>query len=182
DAYPSMLHRLNDLMLAELQVPNASSQALGELRARAKNIKEIGGDFRLNAFVSRLASFNGSEGDIEGIASLAANKPPRDWTDSDLDRATLELADLSQKFIRAENYARVKGRSDKRHAIALVIGVNGRPTPIHTEFEVTDNDIDSIEQIVDQVKGVLGSDNLDNRKLILAALAELSSQYIVEAE
>ncbi len=182
DAYPSMLHRLNDLMLAELQVPNASSQALGELRARAKNIKEIGGDFRLNAFVSRLASFNGIEVDTEGIASLAANKPPRDWTDSDLDRATLELADLSQKFIRAENFARVKGRSDKRHAIALVIGVNGRPTPIHTEFEVTDNDIESIEQIVEQVKDVLGSDNLDKPNLILAALAELSSQYIVEAE
>ncbi len=182
DAYPSMLHRLNDLMLAELQVPNASSQAIGELRARAANIKEIGGDFRLNAFVSRLSSFNGSDEDIEGIASLAANRPPRDWTDSDLDRATVELADLSQKFIRAENFARVKGRADKRHAIALVIGVNGRPTPIHTEFEVTDSDIDSIGQIVDQVKDVLDSDNLSNRNLILAALAELSSQYIVEAE
>ncbi len=182
DSYPSMLHRLNDLMLAELQVPNASTQALGELRARAANIREIGGDFRLNAFISRLASFSGSDEDIEGIASLAANRPPRDWTDPDLERATVELADLSQKFIRAENFARVKGRTDKRHAIAVVIGVNGRPAPVHAEFEVTDTDIESIEQIVNQVKGMLESDGSGNRNLILAALAELSSQYIAEAE
>ena len=182
DSYHSMLHRLNDLMLTELQVPNASTQALGELRARAANIKEIGGDFRLNAFISRLTSFGGSNEDIEGIASLAANRPPRDWTDPDLERATVELADLSQQFIRAENFARVKGRKDKRHAIAVVIGVNGRPAPVHTEFQVTDTDIESIEQIVNQVRGLLESDSPANRNLILAALAELSSQYIVEAE
>ncbi|MCY4227322.1 MAG: ATP-binding protein [Gammaproteobacteria bacterium] len=184
DSYPSMLHRLNDLMLAELQVPNASTQALGELQSRAENIKEIGGDFRLSAFIGRLASFNGSGEDIEGIAGLAANRPPRDWTDPDLERATVELADLSQKFIRAENFARVKGRTDKRHAIAVVIGVNGRPAPVHAEFEVTDTDIESIEQIVNQVKGMLESDSPShgNRNLILAALAELSSQYIVEGE
>ena len=34
-AYPSMLHRLRDIMLAELQVPNISPQSLAELRDRA---------------------------------------------------------------------------------------------------------------------------------------------------
>ena len=36
-AYPSMLHRLRDIMLAELQVPNLSPQSLCELRERAEN-------------------------------------------------------------------------------------------------------------------------------------------------
>ena len=179
-SYSSMLHRLNDLMLAELQVPNTSAQALGELRARAENIKEIGGDFRLNAFTSRLAVFRGEEEDIEGIASLAANKPPRDWTDPDLERASVELADLSQRFIRAENFARVKGRTDKRHAIAVVIGVGRRPTPAHIEFEVTDTEIGSIETIIGRIEDALDVDNEKNRKL--AALAELSSRYMTEPD
>jgi len=111
-SYPSMLRRLNDLMLSELQVPNSSPQSLAELRARAENVKDIGGDFRLNAFVGRLSEFSGGEEGIEGLASLAANKPPRDWTDSDLDRAALEIANLAQMFVKAENFARVKGRVD----------------------------------------------------------------------
>ena len=117
-AYPSMLHRLRDLMLAELQVPNVSPQSLAELRDRAENIRQLAGDFRLDAFVGRLSQFDGSDESVEGIASLAANKPPRDWVDPDLDQAAIELADMAQKFLRAETYARVKGRPDKRQAMA----------------------------------------------------------------
>ncbi len=36
-AYPSMLHRLRDIMLVELQVPNLSRQALSELRESIKH-------------------------------------------------------------------------------------------------------------------------------------------------
>src|SRR3546814_2436277 len=43
-AYPSMLHRMRDLMLAELQVPNISPQSLAELRERAENIRQLAGD------------------------------------------------------------------------------------------------------------------------------------------
>src|SRR3546814_5856494 len=137
-AYPSMLHRMRGLMLADLQVPNISPQSLAELRERAENIRQLAGDFRLDAFVGRLARFDGSDESFEGIASLAANKPPRDWVDPDLDQAAIEIADMSQKFLRAETYARVKGRPDKRHAMAFVIGTNGRPAPLLEEFDVAD--------------------------------------------
>ncbi|RED45017.1 ATP-binding protein [Aestuariispira insulae] len=182
ESYPSMLRRLNDLMLAELQVPNNSSQALAELRARAENIKKIGGDFRLDAFIGRLAKIEGTEQDIEGIASLAANKPPRDWTDPDLDRAAVEMTDLAQKFIRAENFARVKGRVDKRHAMAVVVGVNGRPSPLHAEFEVTDNERSGIDEIIARLESVIDAADKTQRRLVLAALAELSSRYMTQSE
>ena len=65
-AYPSMLHRLRDLMLAELQVPNVSPQSLAELRDRAENIRQLAGDFRLDAFVGRLSQFDGSDESVEG--------------------------------------------------------------------------------------------------------------------
>ena len=177
-SYPSMLRRLTELMLTELQVPNMSPQAIAELRARAKNVLQVSGDFRLNAFVGRLASFEGATADIEGIASLAANKPPRDWTDPDLDSAAIELTDLAQKFIRSENFARVKGRVDKRHAIAVVIGVNGRPAPVHAEFEVTDGDRKGIDEIISRLENVIDAGDEKKRRLLLAALAELSTRYM----
>ncbi|MDK3075502.1 hypothetical protein QO034_20715 [Sedimentitalea sp. JM2-8] len=177
-SYPSMLRRLHDLMLAELQVPNNSPQALSELRERAVNIREIGGDFRLNAFIGRLSQFEGREQDLEGIASLAANKPPRDWTDPDLERASVELADFSQKFIRAENFARVKGRVDKRSSMAVVVGLNGRPAPLHAEFEVSESDRKKVDEIISRLESVIKVDAPNNRHLLLAALAELSSRYM----
>jgi len=177
-AYPAMLRRLQDLMLAELQVPNGSPQALAELRERAENIKQLAGDFRLDAFVSRLAHFDGSEEGFEGIASLAANKPPRDWTDPNLDHAAIELADMAQKFVRAETYARVKGRPDKREAMAVVIGMAGRPAPLLEEFAIADSDRATIEDIITRISVALQESNTTQRSVILAALAEISVRYM----
>ena len=177
-AYPSMLHRLRDIMLAELQVPNVSPQALTELRERAENIRQLTGDFRLNAFVGRLSQFDGSDERFEGIASLAANKPPRDWVDPDLDQAAIELADMAQRFLRAETYARVKGRPDKRQAMAVVIGMDGRPAPLLEEFEIADSDRAAVNDIIERVAAALGEADTSRGSIILAALAELSTRYM----
>lgn len=177
-AYPSMLHRMRDLMLAELQVPNISPQSLAELRERAENIRQLAGDFRLDAFVGRLARFDGSDESFEGIASLVANKPPRDWVDPDLDQAAIEIADMSQKFLRAETYARVKGRPDKRHAMAVVIGTNGRPAPMLEEFDIADSDRDAVNALIKRVEAAFDESDTPRRSVILAALAELSTRYM----
>ena len=47
EAYPAMLRRLREVLLAELGVANASPSMLAELRARAENIRQISGDHRL---------------------------------------------------------------------------------------------------------------------------------------
>ena len=180
-AYPSMLHRLRDLMLAELQVPNVSRQSVAELRDRAENIKQLAGDFRLDAFIGRLSQFDGSDESFEGVASLAANKPPRDWVDPDLDQSTIEIADLAQKFIRAETFARVKGRPEKRQSMAVVIGMDGSPMPYLEEFDVADTDRKSIDDLIGHVSAVLETADGNSRSVILAALAEISARYIQTA-
>jgi hypothetical protein len=177
-AYPTMLRRLTDMMLAELQVPNASPQAVAELRARAENIRQIAGDFHVEAFVGRLSQFDGTDTAFEGIASLAASKPPRDWVDPDLDRAAVELTDLAQRFLRSETFARVKGRPEKRHAMAVVVGVNGRPAPLLKEFQIGDADRQQVDAIIRDVKVALEDSNEKRRNVILAALAELSVFYM----
>ena len=177
-AYPSMLHRLRDIMLTELQVPNISRQSLAELHDRAENIKQLIGDFRIDAFVGRLSQFDGSDENFEGIAGLAANKPPHDWSDPDLDRTAVELADMAQKFLRAETYARVKGRPDKRQAMAVVIGIDGPPVPLLEEFDIADSDRAAVNELIERVSAALEQADTSRRNIILAALAELSTRYM----
>ena len=180
-AYPTMLHKLRDTLLSELDVHNISPQSLNELRGRAENIRQVAGDFKLEAFIGRVSRFNDTDASIEDIASLAANKPPRHWIDPDLDRTTVEIAELSQKFLRAESFARVKGRKDKRHALAVVVGMDGRPTPVHDEFAITDLDRSQVDLLIKQVKNALEHSREKRRNIILAALAELSALYLKQA-
>lgn len=178
-AYPTVLNRMRETLLAELEVPNASPSMLAELRARATNIRELGGDHRLEAFIVRLAQFKGSDEDMESLASMAVNKPPRDWVDPDVDRVAVELADLAQRFIRAEAFARVKGRQDKRHAMAVVVGMGGKPKLVHDEFEITSLDRPAVETLIEHLNAILRENVQERRQVILAALAELSAQYLL---
>ena len=177
-AYPTMLNRMRETLLGELQVPNASTSMLAELRARATNIRDLGGDHRLEAFIVRLAQFEGRDEDMEGLASMAVNKPLRDWVDPDIDRASVELAHMARSFIRAEAFARVKGRPDKRHAMAVIVGMGGQPTLVHDEFEITDLDQPVVEELIERMDATLKNNGRERRELILAALAELSARYL----
>ena len=178
NAYPAMLRRLRETLLAELQVANASPSLLGELRARAENVRQLSGDHRLEAFIVRLAQFQGSDQDMESLASMATNKPPTTWVDSDIDRATVELAAMAQKFKNLESYAHVKGRSDKRHAMAVTVGMNGSRATVQDVFDVTDLDRAEIEQLIKRMEKVLEQNGEQSRNIILAALAELSARFL----
>ena len=177
-AYPSMLHRLRELLLLELQVPNASPSMLSDLRGRAENILGVGGDHRLEAFVIRLSRFDGSHEAMESLASMATNKPLHNWVDADVDRAALELAELAQRFLRVEALVRVKGRASKRHAMAVFVGLDGRPTPLHEEFEIGDIEKAEVDILVEQLDESLKKHGGDRRNVILAALAEVSARHL----
>lgn len=177
-AYPTTLDELKALLLRELDVRVQTNAELARLRDRANTIRNLGGDLRLNAFVSRLAQFYGTVADMEGLAGLAADKLPRDWNDSDRERAALQLAELAQRFLRAETFARVKGRSARRSALAVVVGVNDQPTPLFREFEISDADRKDIAAIVSAVEETLATANQASRTVILAALAEISTHYL----
>ena len=177
-AYPAMLNRLKETLLAELHVPNASASMLAELRDRAENIRELGGDHRLEAFIVRLAGFHGENEGVENLAGMAVNKPPPQWVDTDIDQAAIELADMAQKFVRAEIFAHIKGRSDKRHAMAVVVGMDGRPVPVHEEFDVADHDQADVRRLMENMEKTLLDSGEARRNVILAALAELSARYL----
>ena len=177
-AYPAMLHRLREMLLAELQVPTAAPPLLAELRARAENIRAVSGDHRLEAFVLRLAQFRGRHADMESLASMATSKPARNWVDADIDRAAVELAALAQQFVRTEAFARVKGRPDQRHALAVVVGMGGRPTPLYHEFAVTERERTAAEAVSTQLGATVAASGEARPNVILAALAAVSARYL----
>ncbi len=179
EAYDATLSRLTDSMLIELQVPNSSPQALTDLRQRAENVRELSGDFQLNAFVTRLSEFEGSRENIEGILGLAIGKPSAHWVDADLDKAAIEVADLAQRFNRTEAFARVKGRPDKRQAMAVVVGLDGRPAPFVREFDVAPSKQMDVELLVKRLDTLLQTLPInEDHDIVLAALAKLSAGYM----
>jgi hypothetical protein len=173
-AYDAMLRHLSELAMSELEV-SLTRQGTKKLKERARNLIGLTGDFRLDAFAARLSEYSENVDSIEGIASLAANKPPRDWVDRDLDSARIEIAELAQKFRRAEAFARVKGRPDTRHAMAVMIGVGGESHTVVEEFEVDEESLRTSQDIVNELEQVLESRNAD-RNVILAAIAQVGAR------
>ena len=178
DAYPAMLHRLRETLLTELQVANTSPQLLAELRARAENVRELSGDHRLEAFILRLSHFYGSDQDMESLASMATNKPSPTWVDADIDRAAVALAEMAQQFNHVESFAHVKGRADKRHAMAVTVGMNGQRATVQDVFDVTDLEHAEVEQLIERLEKTLEECEEQRRNIILAALAELSARFL----
>lgn len=177
-AYPKILEDLKDLMLRELDVRSQSEDAYQSLRDRADNIRHIGGDLRLEAFVGRLTQFHGTREDMEGLAGVAINKLPRDWNDSDREQAAVGLTELATNFLKTETMARVKGRKDGRHAMAVVMGKEDMPHSLFEEIQVADVDWGDVETLAKNLDQALSEADQQRREVILAALIEVASKYL----
>ena len=117
-AYPYMLAEVDAHLVQAL---DASPTDHAELTERAASVAHKTGDLRLDGFAARLQQRDGSLPSIEGILSLAASKPPRDWTDLDIDAAKVAITELAMAFRRAETLIKVEGRAPDREAFAVVI-------------------------------------------------------------
>lgn len=172
--YQRALDEIDRTLRQELGSPASGSS---EIRERAERVRGLTGDFRLEALIARLCTYDATPSDIEGIASLAANKPPRDWSDNDVDRAHLAVAELAQHFNRVEAFARVKGRADGRHAVAFVVGLDRSPALQSREFEITERDRRRVLELARALQGVLASVE-SSPEIRLAALAQVGSTML----
>ena len=102
--------------------------------------------------------------------------------DTDIDRATVELAAMAQRFMRVESFAHVKGRADKRHSMAVTVGISGSPATVQDEFNVTSLESPDVATLVSKIEGTLQIAGEERRNVILAALAELSARYLGSME
>jgi hypothetical protein len=169
-AYPSALQKIQDRLVRAID----HSGDVDSLRARARAIQGVSGDFLLDAFASRLQTFNGETSDIEGLVSLAVSKPPSGFTDHDFDQATLQLAKWAFEFRRVEALASVQGRTASRRAIAVVFG-SGRT--ISGTFDVAESDGKAVQRLADDMLSQLTNGTV-KPDVLLAALAEAGARLI----
>lgn len=177
-AYTAMLASLRDLLLGELRV---HGQDISErLRRRAKAVMGVTGNYRLDAFAARLSTFDETREALEGIASLAANRPPRDWVDRDVDAARIELASLAREFLRAEGLAHVQGRGDGRFSFALFMSDPARQGLITPEIAIDGEELARARELAESLRAVIGGKV--GRDVALAAAVELAAALSEETE
>jgi len=129
-----LLDQLRHSLAKILGVDPASFEGVAE---RAETVKGLTNDLRFDAFVLRAGAFEGGAGEIEGLASLLLHKPPRNWSDRDLDAALLEIARFGRRFREAEALAIVRERKTSTEALALVVGLDAGMPAVLTSFELT---------------------------------------------
>jgi hypothetical protein len=141
------------------------------LRKRAKSVSGISGDYQIDGFATRLANYDGSRATLEGILSMAAERPPRDWVDRHIDAAALELAKCARRFRESEAYASVQGRTAHSEAIALVIGAGSDTKTISRTFSIPDRYRMTVEAKADELASMLEGQGLGT-DVLLAILAK----------
>jgi hypothetical protein len=176
DAYDAMLRRLESTMLEALDAP---VDRLDRLRARAEVLAGVTGDLRQDSFATRLASYDGSKDSIEGILSLAANKPPRDWTDRDIEAASLEVAKVALRFRQSEAFVSIKGRKPNSEAFAVVIGTGSDTKTISKTFSISDRHTESVAMRAEEIVERLRKHGLDT-DVLLAILAKASMRLALD--
>lgn len=172
DIYPQTMKEIALLLTSELDVPLATPTALNKLQGRARNLKGVTGNFRIEAFASRISTFDSSMASIAGIVSLANSKPAQDWIDLDIENAKKEILSLCTEFKKAELYTKVKNRKSSRQAIAFVTGIGQKSEIIEGEFDILLDSKEEVERVKQDISK--STKNIKNKNVLLAALVELT--------
>lgn len=171
-AYSSMLQTFDKLLKQQLD-----AQSDTQIRQRAKNLKGTAGDFFIEAFLARLATYDSSEASIAGLLSLVSGISLKDWTDQNVVQTRNEIIKLSGKFRELETIASVNSRHSARQAIALVYGAAGKDFVRH--IEVDDVAYAKLDDITATLLKQLKSTDLD-QELQFAVIAKTLEKLRME--
>lgn len=175
-AYPILLRSVESKLFKVLDLDGN----LDDLHRRAETVKGISGNFLLESFATRLATYTGSAQDIEGLISLAVNKPARDWGDRDIEAAIIQLGNWSLDFRRVETLAPLQNRHSTRRAIAVIFGTENNHS-VSQILDISKEDLLSANALATEFLKVLKKKNI-KREVFLAALAEAGVQTLETIE
>ncbi len=175
EAYHRMIASVRAHLLEAL---DHGERPLDELHKRAATVKGMTGDFKLDAFATRLGTYDESDETVESLISLAIDKPQAAWVDRDIDAAMAKLAAWAVDFRKSETMAPLRGRPSTRRLIGVVFGASHGQDA--TGFvDISEKDTPTIDRLVKQfmekAKGERG-------EVILAALAEAGAMLIKQQD
>jgi hypothetical protein len=171
DAYQIMLGNVRTHLLDAL---DHGTRPLDELRKRAGTVKGMTGNLKLDAFATRLETYDQADENVESLISLAIDKPQAAWVDRDIDAAIAKLAEWAVEFRKAETMAPLRGRPSTRRVIGVVFGASHGQDA--TGFvDISDMDTPAVDRLVKQF---LAEAQGERKEVILAALAEAGAMMV----
>jgi hypothetical protein len=175
EAYGAMLGRVRRHLLDAL---DQMDRPLHELQQRAATVKGITGDLRLDAFAGRLELADESASVVEGLISLAVNKPSAQWVDRDIDAAMGALGNWAVDFRKAEAMAPLRNRPSTRRVLGVVFGAShGQDKSGYVD--IAEKDTPAVDRLV---KAFLADTVGERPEVILAALAEAGAMTLGKLE
>lgn len=146
------------------------------LNIRGKQVLSIGAEFKLEAFISRLTTYQSHQIDIEGLLMLAIGKPSKDWTDHDLDAGEVQLIQWAERFRRLEVVTHLRNKPANRRGIGIVFG-NGNQQTVTGSFDIAEQDQPLVQDLSTMLLNQLNS-NAHKKEVFLAALAEAGAKIL----
>jgi hypothetical protein len=188
-AYDDLLTELESLLAAAFALKGSSAEARKELRDRAQPLFDLTVEPKLKSFIIRATDEHlDSIGWIEAIATFFAQKPPSAWSDSDMARFEVNLAEVTRSFLHIELLSfelKKPGRELSRSDHELMrLGVTTINEPEHQRVVVITQQerllVERAESSVNRALQDLGIS--DNTELRLAVLARLSKSLLSRLE
>ena len=171
--FPNMVQALWTEMLTELGVPNGSDAAVSELIERAEKLTGLSDRNTIEAFVSRIARYDGSLSARIGVLGLFAGKPTEQWMDSDVKRAQLRLGEFVREFRMLEQYGTVD-RKAERQTIAVIVRGDEDAIAKTVRFSPLRSSQASVEALAKDVLEAVLSDTSTDDDVKLAAIIRAS--------
>ena len=180
-AYDNLMADLKDSIFQHLSIEGAYENKVQKAKTRAEIVINVSGDFSLDAFARRLQQADDRNHWIESIASLAVNKPPREWTDSDIDRAKAEMFEFCNRFKRIELYAMKKAKQPGAYSVAMFVDDANQTHEYLQSLYLTGDQKKQKQKIHMQLSDMLESTEVD-KEVHLAALTDLARELMSEQQ
>lgn len=168
ESTPKLYQLIKDHLFTSLQ---ASPDDLESLKARAAVVKGLSGDMALEAFVTRMSLFTGSDRDMLGLWNLATSKPMEQCSDLSLQACLSKISEFAYAFRQQEAFARARGRDADRYMFSLVVASGEKD--VTTTVEITSKEFadarSKASELLKELEGL--SDSM--RNAVLAQLGVL---------
>ena len=154
-------------VLKEFGIFSFNESNLEELRNRARAIKRLSGDNRMEMFITNIEQLSLDISSFQRLASMLVNKPAKHWIDNDIDKIFVEATSASRNFINLETMAHIKGQKGSSFAFALVSHKQDTEAAKIQSQTLSKTDIKTARNLMKQLRDTGFNDN----RTLAAALA-----------
>ena len=154
-------------VLKEFGIFSFNESSLEELRNRARAIKRLSGDNRMEMFITNIEQLSLDVSSFQRLASMLVNKPAKLWIDNDIDKIFVEATSASRNFINLETMAHIKGQQGSSFAFALVSHKQNTDAAKIQSQTLSKTDLKTARSLMKKLRDTGFNDN----KTLAAALA-----------